>query len=286
MRRYYDYSKIIEISTAAALVLAAEYDRFRRLCNSVPPTINLGDWPAPFFRTLYEVGFFEIVGLAEDVAERYRTNEGKRIMRIVSGKDAAEVTAAAEGIADLSGFLDEEEPLNASVRLALNSSLGEAMINVARHAYPEDEIMSVPHVNRWWVTASADRRKNELTVVIFDQGASIPVTFPRKELGDSIVGFLAKVLGTGPKHAFSDDGAYIAAALLPGRTQTNQVNRGLGLPEMKDLIDVCGGGELCIISRGGTCRYDIETNIQRTSSPHSIGGTLVQWRLEVGRAGA
>jgi len=160
------------------------------------------------------------------------------------------------------------------------------MINVARHAYHEEEEISVPHVGRWWVTASADRVRKELTVVIYDQGASIPVTFPKKELADTVWDFLRGVLGQDDEHVFSDDAAYIAAALLPGRTQTNQRNRGLGLPEMKELIDISGGGELCIISRGGTCRYGNNRNISRKASNQSIGGTLVQWKLSVGQRNA
>jgi len=121
IRRYHDYSKIETISTAAALVLAAEYDRFRRLCGSVPPTINLHDWHPELFRKLYEVGFFEIVGLAEDVAERYSTDGDVRIMRILSGTDAEQNAEAAQCILQLAGFIEEQEPIAPHVRLALNS---------------------------------------------------------------------------------------------------------------------------------------------------------------------
>ncbi|MBR3371153.1 MAG: hypothetical protein IKG52_11055 [Rhodobacteraceae bacterium] len=283
IRRYHDYSKIEAISTAAALVLSAEYDRSRRLCDSVPPTINLHTWHPELFRKLYEVGFFEIVGLSEDVAERYRTDGDVRVMRIVSGKDSEQIAQAAENILQLASFIDENDPLEPSVRIALNSSLAEAMSNVAGHAYPTDENFEVSHVGRWWVAASADRVSRELTVVIYDQGASIPVTFPKKELKQHIRDFLLSIIGQAGDHAYSDDAAYIAAALLPGKTQTNQVNRGLGLPEMKELIDISKSGELCIISRGGTCRYAYKTDIVREISTHSIGGTLIQWRLKIDR---
>lgn len=248
--RFYDFSKIEFISTAAALTLAAEFDRFRRLVGSVPPTINLDKWNRNLFRKLFEIGFFEIVGLSADVADRFHTDGDVRCMRIISGTDSANINEAADAILALSEFAEQVEPLNPAVSLALNSSLSEAMANVAFHAYPLGHKYRVKHVGKWWVTATVDRVHKNLTVVIYDQGASIPVTFPQKSMSDAVTSFLRSALGKTRKFAYANDGEYIAAALLPGKTQTNQRNRGLGLPKMKDLIDTCGDGSLMILSRG------------------------------------
>lgn len=278
---YYDFSSIENLSTAAALILTAEYDRVASIIRSVPPAINLNDWHPAVFKKLYEIGFFEIVGLAKDVADRYRTDGDVRSMRIFSGSNATDLDIASDAILELSKFVDTEGPLTEDVTLALNNALSEAMINVAKHAYPDDHDFRYKHVDKWWVTASADKGSRELTIVIYDQGASIPVTFPRKDFSERVASFLKETISLTPKFDFQNDSVYIEGAMRPGKSQTNQKHRGLGLPEMKDLIDICGDGSLIIISRGGECKYVPNKPISKKSRPHSIGGTLIEWTLRL-----
>ena len=66
-----------------------------------------------------------------------------------------------------------------------------------------------------------------------------------------------------------------------GNTQTNEAFRGQGIANMKQLIDVCGHGRLTIFSRGGRCDYTGEERTERSSYPLSVGGTLVEWVLQL-----
>ncbi len=50
---------------------------------------------------------------------------------------------------------------------------------------------------------------------------------------------------------------------------------------MKDMIDNAGGGSLRIMSRGGVCNYEYKKDIQRFSSPYSVGGTLIEWVINL-----
>ncbi|WP_320177506.1 hypothetical protein [Roseovarius pacificus] len=278
---YTDFGAISNFSTAPALVMTAEYDRLRTLMDDVPPTINLDEWQDPVFRRLFEMGFFEVLGLTANVSERYFTSGDVRTMRIVSGSNSAELAEASKSILGLCDFLGEETPIQDDVEIALNNALSEAMINVSRHAYPDDHEFKFRHVGKWWVTASVDKSSRELTVVIYDQGASIPVTFAKKNWSQTVRDFFSSVLSSKPSFEFENDGTYVEGAMKPRSTQTGKVFRGLGLPEMKDLVDICGRGSLRIFSRGGECYYETGGQLQRKSRSHSIGGTLIEWTLHL-----
>lgn len=278
---YTDFSQITRFSTAPALVITAEYDRLRTLMDDVPPTINLDEWKDSVFRRLYEMGFFEILGLTENVSERYFTSGDVRTMKIISGTNSAQLAEASQSILELCDFLGEVRQIQDDVEIALNNALSEAMINVSKHAYPHDHDFKFRHVGKWWVTASVDRGSRELTVVIYDQGASIPVTFAQKNWSQTVRDFFASVLTLKPSFDFENDATYIEGAMKPRSSQTGQAFRGLGLPEMKDLVDICGRGSLRIFSRGGECYYEAGRQLQRRSRDHSIGGTLIEWTLHL-----
>lgn len=277
---YVDFTKIEKIGTSAALILTAEYDRVATILKQVPPTINLHLWNEGVFKILFEIGFFEFVGLQKEVSERYITDGKVKTVKIMSGVNANGISSIYDAIVNLSKYIDDDDPISDEVKLLLTNALSEAMINVSKHAYPDDYNFPIRHVSKWWATGSANCETRELRVVIFDQGASIPVTYPRKTLSQSARDFLLSALRRDSSFDFENDGAYIECAMMPGKSQTNQVNRGLGLPEMKDLIDVCGNGSLKIFSRGGECTYRSGHGMVRLSRPSSIGGTLIEWTLK------
>ncbi|MDP2051937.1 MAG: ATP-binding protein [Cypionkella sp.] len=280
---YADYAGIETISTAAAVVIAADYERLAALVGSAPPTINLHLWSDPVFKKLFELGFFEIVGLTERVSDRYHDNGKARTMQILSGTNAEGNKVASEHLLALSALITEGRGLSDEVSFALNSALDEAMINVARHAYPEDHNTGYRHIGKWWVTAEADRLAKTLTIVIYDQGATIPFTLPRRKAFHAVVDSITRLVSPGSTHEFDNDSAYIAAAMDLGTSQTGQPFRGYGIPQMKDLIDICGKGRLSIFSRGGRCEYEARSNwgIRRSSFSRSIGGTLIEWVIEL-----
>jgi len=63
VRQYIDFAQIDDISTSAALVLAAEYERVAKISHQPTPTVNIDEWKEPVFQRLWQLGFFNAVGI-------------------------------------------------------------------------------------------------------------------------------------------------------------------------------------------------------------------------------
>lgn len=282
IRGYLDFSRIDHISTSASVVLAANYDRASRLAGRVPPTVNLETWSDPAFTTLYELGFFSIVGHVRQTDERYRDSiSGEfRTMAMISGTNSNELRSACESIMQLSYFIGDSHPLRPDVMKALNSALGEALSNVTQHAYPGTYETTHAKVDRWWVSASADRSARTLRVVVYDQGASIPWTLPNRSWASKLDPRKLPLLVPRPgqeKNPFDAD--YIKFAIGEGTSQTYEEHRGQGLPQMRDLVRICGAGSLTILSRAGMCCYTPDEGLMSSALPLPIEGTLIEWEM-------
>lgn len=278
MERYVDFSRLEYVSTAVALVMTAEFDRLRVLLDSVPPAVELDRWHNGVFTKLNEIGFFENIGLLDELEDQFNTTGDVRTLKVTSGKNAAELEEVSKKITELCEFLDIQDEVMKEKIFDLNTALGEAMINVARHAYPSYHQFASRHVSKWWVTASVDRKERLLKVAIYDQGASIPITYPRKRTLVAIKEAVAKPISGRPRFAFDSDGTYIHEAMQPAATQTDEPHRGKGLPEMREIVDALGDASMIIYSRGGICEYD-GNKFDSWSQEYSVGGTLIEWTL-------
>lgn len=280
---FYDFSKIDHIDTNVALVIAAEYQRASEIVGSVPPIINLEAWSSDVFTKLFQIGFFDIIGLSNDSLPLLQnTNDNTIYLRIFTGtRDNTE--EADDALMDLARFACPEVELPPTISIPIVSAISEAMINVRRHAYPDDFKFLHRHVSRWWITGKADRLTRTITLAIYDQGATIPVTYQRLEWTDQVVEFV----GRAPKdaHPFHLDGKLIRAATRYGNTQTGQRERGKGLPQMKDAVKVAEAGELRVLSRGGEYIYRQSEEEEVFDHRASIGGTLIEWTISLGEVG-
>lgn len=287
-----DFSSIERIGTAAAVVIAAEYDRARRIMGTPPPTVNISDWSDAAFRTLFELGFFDVVGLTGETEHRYaETSTGDvLVMSMISGENGNQLPDVSEAIRQLTGFIYDGDPMRAEMLKHLNSAIGEAMINVRRHAYQPPFSSDVAYVPRWWFTAEANRGSRRLTAVLYDQGATIPVTLPYKHRSwlDVLLRGSQDAAPVSQRdqtlvNAVDTDPEAIKYAMKEGTTQTDDLGRGRGLPQMRDLIKKYGGGRLTVISRSGYYVYasDAGTYTEKLTTP--LGGTLVEWEVELPR---
>ncbi|WP_417483273.1 hypothetical protein [Maricaulis sp.] len=279
IRTYADFSVLREISTAAALVMAAEYDRVRGLIGSVPPAVDIHKWDGRILKKLLDLGFFETVGLQPEKVEPFVwADETLMTQRFFSGRNTEDIGDAHENLRRLWSFLEPEQLMPKDVSVNLMSAISEAMSNVARHAYPPDAGLLYPHVGKWWMAGEADRRTRSLRMVIFDQGATIPVTYRKQTLTGEAISLIESARDA--NHRFAKDGRIIEAAARFGASSTEESKHGNGMEQMKRAIDIAGAGRLRILSRGG--EYIYEGGRERSNAhQNSVGGTLIEWEVQL-----
>ena len=261
--------------------MAAEYERLRRRSSEVPCTVDLDRWNPQVFRTLYQLGFFEIVGITTSQQDRFWEQEDTLTMQIVSTRNADDLAKVDSSLQILGKFINPEASIPDHVFIDILTGLSEAISNVTNHAYPDDYLPRYPHIGRLWIAATADRRQKSLTVVVYDQGVTIPVTYPRIQRVEQVMNFLGRALKQGRSFDFQNDGTYIRAAMRYGGSRTDQEHRGKGLPQMMAVIDRVGNGSMAVISRGGWCFRDSRGRLRSGAVPYSISGTLIEWQVEL-----
>lgn len=282
---YFDFSYPTAISTNAAVVLAAEYERLRMVISETPHTVDLHRWNEDVFRKLYQIGFFEIVGITPERPDVIIDEGSTRTMRIISMNNANDLAKVDAALLDLGVFMGLDGQLSEHVIIDLLTGLSEAISNVTNHAYPSDYRPEYPHVGKLWVSATADRDNQTLTVVVYDQGVTIPVTYPRISRGEQVMNFLGRALRQKRSFDFQDDGTYVRASMKYGGSRTDKEYRGKGLPQMIEMIDRVGRGTITVVSRGGWCRRDLDGRYRSGAVPFSIDGTMVEWEVELSQAG-
>lgn len=290
---YCDFSKIKKLSVSSALIIAASYDRAKQIASKVPPVVNYNSWSNETLHVLYEIGFFKLISSTFDVSKPETYDEKKysdiKILKAMSGFNANNIPEFSDKISILLQFLFKEISVHQGLLIEMNSAIGEAMSNVSAHAYPMDYISTSDYVTvkRWWVTARIDRSISKLTLVIYDQGASIPGTLQKKD--NFIVNFTRWIRGIFTASTINHgnlDHEYIDYSMISGKTQTQTEGRGLGLPQMQDLLDKCTDGTLTVISRRGLCRYKKGTKVQKIPLETGLEGTLVEWDLQLPMGGS
>ncbi len=292
--RYVDFGQIQQFSAAPAVILAAIYDRAKTATGCVPPAINFTSWSSEAFQTLYEIGFFEIIGHGpvDRVQKVYieKRDTSYQVSKILTGKNADGLEEASDIISELLGYLSVEPRLAEVLLTEVNSAVSEAMINVARHAYPQEFEDSSPLLclKKWWMSAKADIQSNTLTIVVYDQGATIPGTLPERGgvqavLIDALKPYIPNIEQRAKQGAV--DHEYINFSMREGKTQTKDPQRGLGLPQMRDLIDQCPDGTLTIMSRRGLYKYAKNVTEHKRKLEVALEGTLIEWELTLPREG-
>lgn len=272
-----DFKPIRTITPAAALLLAAELDRWNQ-SNKLRKlkAVDVHLWNPGVRRLLKQMGFFNLLGVNEASLKCEIPDaepDEVRFLPFYAGEGAG--GAAAE---QLRGLIEQlAGTLNS--RYALYDGLVEGMTNVQHHAYPGEQ-----GVKRWWISASIDPGSGKLTVLCLDHGVGIPKTLPRKN-GEALRNYVAAV-----GDILKDDAKMIQAAVELRRTSTRKRHRGHGLT--RDIRRVVAshrfGGRLRIFSNKGMYSYQKTADGREVVSlgglPHSLGGTFIEWVIEDYRA--
>ena len=273
VRSYWDYSSIERIGPDAALVLASQYDRFRRKGGWTPRAVDIDKWNPEVRAELDGVGFLELVGVAH-AGPPYVDVGTRRILKF-QANDEAYGQQVFKMLTDLG--------VNENLHLIdLYSCIVEAIVNTRQHAYPADILFEQPHVPNWWLAASLDHAKRRLRVTVVDHGATIPRTLPRWERYPAFARGFRKLLRR-ELHPDPDDdgydGAALAVAMAVGRTATEKEYRGKGLAFIESVLGLCNTGRLSIYSRRGSYIRTKGSKPFYATRPTPIRGTLVAWDL-------
>lgn len=252
-------------------MLAAELDRWNHLPwhhNRSMKAVDLSEWDPNVRRLLREMGFFELLRISPPVAEA--VTSGERYVKFRSG-----TMVDGEVFAKLRE-LDLDPYISVPNKNLLFAAVTEAMTNVRHHAYSGNDT-SFGGPKYWWLSAAYDTQRQEITVMIYDQGHGIPGTLPRT-WGEELRNLL-------PDGLSDDDAKMIEAAHHLSRSKTDEWYRGSGFQrDIRRYIEGFeGNGTYRIMSGRG--EYSVEAGPGGRATLQSFGrslkGTFIQWRLQL-----
>jgi hypothetical protein len=276
VRGYTDFTTMRRISPGAALILAAEYDRINRVGSSIPNTVDIKRWDPLVYSTLFNLGFFDLLGVAKSGSANHilpAPEKGNFIQAPMQRGENANWEGASEALLNLFDAVGGDD----TARVNLLGAVVDAIENVRGHAYsgrgPLQTRLIPPF---WWLSGAADQMSKKLTLAIYDQGVTIPVTLPNKWAVSAILNTFLNLFG----HSFDPDGPdydgkALKAAMQLSTTATGLTQRGKGLSKIKDVVSQSKDGRLKVISRRGIYCFENGTETFQTGSVPLLG-TLVE----------
>lgn len=253
IRGYTDFTTLRRISPGAALILAAEYDRIYRYGNIPALAIDLHHWDDNVYSTLFQLGFFNLLGLQAGQA-RLPTPVDTTVLQapMVRGIDT-NWQEAGSTLLDLFEKVGGDQ----SLRVNLLGAIVDAIENVRGHAYGgRNQLQEKLIPPFWWLSGAADTVNRRLTLAIYDQGNTIPVTLPKVWPAQQISDAFVRLFGRKVEHARSEnDREALEVAMRLSSTSTHKSERGKGLSKIRHVVSECSGGRLRVVSRRGNYEY-------------------------------
>ncbi len=272
-----DFKNIRKLSPAAALMLAAEVDRWRRKAAYGLKPYQPKQWHPEIRRLLIENGFFDLlnistVGLQSDVLDE----SSVRLIKFITGE-----FAKGEAVDKVRTMTDAISGGGLADDLLLYDAMSEAVVNAVNHAYPAHLTPGVPWVaKRWWMAGSFDPVNDVSRMIVFDQGIGIPNSLPASSKWEKILQILDGLQVPSLKLSVNRDSYMIKAAVEFRRTSMGEGRgRGNGLAKMCDFVDRRPGSRLRILSGKGEYLYLGDGNDLATDRHRPLGGTLIQWEI-------
>lgn len=290
VKSFHDFTKIKTMTPAAALVIAAFFDRHRQRGGFPIHVYDYEKWDPAVRAILAQVGFFDLLEVPFALDQGPQPAQTAKIERFASERKL-QPEELGHLVDKLLGYILEAHPDclssdQAIVRTAkLFGALVEATENTRRHAYPEDTHTDYAVLPNWWLTGFADASERHLTLIVYDQGISMPgslaATRPSSWPGHDMVNRIIERFSKGKFHPddIVTDHAKIRLAMKMGISSTGDSHRGKGLTVVREAIKHCERARLHILSRNGG--YLEETGKRAKSWPLSspMVGTLIVWDL-------
>ena len=270
-RTYIDFKRIRTLTPSGALVLAAELDRWNHFPgnhNRRMKAVDDDEWHPNVRRLLRQMGFFELLQIPLPTDDD--TTPGERFVKFRRGHvvDGELVHKFRE--------LELAPHIDVPNTQLLFAAVTEAMTNVRHHAYAAHD-PSPGVLKCWWLSAAYDTDKQEITVMIYDQGQGIPHTLPRK--------WSERLRALFPDGLLADDARLIEAAHDLSRSQTDDWYRGRGFERdiRRYIQKFSGRGTYRVISGKGEYTFASGSGNRSTlrSFGRSLKGTFIHWRMQL-----
>lgn len=283
---FLDLASIRELHHAAAVVLAAELDRWRRLRGVRLKPLSLDDWKPEVLKIANDIGIFDLLEIQRDTyegklkRENIADNSGDVALRIISGNtNDREPTdnLAAELVQRVPQF---ERQLTEVADMALSTALAEASLNSVHHAYENVKLKYPVDGRRWWAAAVYVENRSVVKFFVYDQGVGIAKTLPKTDFGRALLNSLYRRRNL-PPTKIANESQLIAAAIKGGVSATGLDNRGKGFPQITEAVSAVGGKLRVISGRGVAIYKDGAATEEPTNSMH-LGGTLLEWTFQIG----
>jgi hypothetical protein len=274
--RIFSLAKTVDFRLDAALVLIAEYDRYRRYID-FRPYIDDSDWSDYVRNAFSALGFYDLVEAYGHSAEDPLTE--------ADGK-SADIKWVKFVYGDKTGIGTEGSFIDALVAVAggrndsraIYDSLSEAITNSVLHAYPPDsEKELVPASRGWWTAGAYVESKKELHMVAYDQGVGIPATLPKQDKYKDIIKAIL-TMSDGREYTDAD---VIQGSIELGRTSTGLAKHGNGMQQIVELVDNLPGSRVLIRSGSGEVTYRGGKSIEKANLAYPFSGTLIWWTLKL-----
>ncbi len=266
-RIYIDIKNINNLSPAAALVLAAELDRWNKQPGEPNlKSVDVGEWDPHVRDLLKDMGFFELLQVSG--MQSTNTERNVRYIKFKTGKKTDGRVVYLLRKKDLEPVVGEIPSKH-----YLYGAITEAMTNVAHHAYKENQVFR--DLQNWWLSASYDSTKREVTIMIYDQGIGIPKTL-RRNFYEKFKLFLP-----------GDHAGLIQVAHDLSRSSSEETHRGHGLQrDVRGYLDRLNcSGHYRVVSLRGEYLYKKKSDgskIHKKISHHRpLNGTLIEWKLNL-----
>ncbi|WP_440804883.1 hypothetical protein [Pseudomonas syringae] len=166
--------------------------------------------------------------------------------------------------------------------LLVVNAITESISNVWQHAY-DDSFFKEPvpiELRSWWIIVQCIQ--DQFFVSMYDMGAGIPKTINSKPWAADLLESITKFLETTMYVIASPDAKSIKAAVDYGKSRFKLDNRGKGLTEAKDFVQLNPEGSLLIFSGYGRYTYRTKDDKEVLDTLSSqFKGTLIQWNLKL-----
>ena len=264
-RVFIDFQAIKDIGISAAVVLSAEMLRCKFMRPGRGLRILNGNYPSneDVYRTLFFLNFFRLFEIGEPVSFDDPMDDlgNYQLMMQTFGRvEADKIAEFRDACVSTFGSLDDR------ARRRMQGAISEALLNSFNHAFSQAADFATSG-RRAWLTGYVNPGRQEMSIMIFDQGAGIPRT-----LGSTKIEALKAAI---PILSLDSDSQRIRAATQLGRTSTREAGRGKGFKSMKAFVDACEDAELQVFSNCGSYTYSSSGENIGSDYPESMGGTLV-----------